>query len=161
MKVEFWKEGSRIIGLFIPPLACIILLVISALGLFPNSDITAMTILWSFCLLLSILPFFKKDWFAKIVLSDTGIALKHGKKQIIFIDWVEITDFKIILQYRGQKRFKFVAGDKFIEIFLGSQKLYDTLMEVCPNLNITMQLKDSPYLDIAFKRWLKKHQNDK
>lgn len=162
MKVEFWKESLlAIILMSLGPLMCLIFIIISALGLLGNADIKSAIIILTFALLLSVLPYFKKGLFYKVILSDTGIALKHGKKQVVYIEWFEITDFEIILKYRGGRRLKFVAGDKIIDIYLSSQKLYDTIMEICPNLNIIIQIKDSPYLDMYYKTWLNKQQKNK
>ena len=160
MKFEFWKEGlGAIILCSMAPLLCIMLAVIVAVKTFGSDDFIQIMTFWIIPLLFSVIPFYRL--FQKVIITDVGIELKFGKKQIAYIEWFEITDFEVTLQYPGARRFKFTSGDKVIDIFVSSQELYNTVMDICPNLNVTMMIKDSPYLTLLYKRWLKKQENDK
>lgn len=148
---EFWRHRSEII-IFWPfvfifsftfIISGIVLMIIKDLGFAGMILAGIIPLIISFILIIS-----DTKLLSKIIISDKGIEWKKFKKQILFIDWHEIIEIKTTPISPTARYLSFVSNKGKIDLEL-TKKIYNTIMIVCPDSNVKMQindLKDFKYL---------------
>lgn len=159
MKAEFWKKGTisivvALIFLFIS-LGTVIAGIVVTLN---DSSLWYLIAIGGAILLMSIGLLFSS--FEKVVLSDDGIELKYGKKQLTFINWYDITDIKAKLGGKALGYLTFFKGAERIDLILDF-KPFNAVMDICPNANVKYQIANLPQLADFIKMADKKRQKDK
>lgn len=160
MKAVFWKKGFIfLVVCFMMLLFPLTLIIAGIITTIRDGQFNIMIVVGIGCLAMCIRLLLYKDTFTKIILSDTGIELKYGKKQLAFIEWLNITDvdtkFSSKLTY-----LVFMEGDTKIECVAGME-LFNTIMDICPNRYIKNRIEDLPALEFYKNRRLKKLNKNK
>lgn len=89
-----------------------------------------------------IMLFALKKLLSKIRFSEEGIECIRFKKQIVFIRWDEITDVLETPYGRFTHWLTFMSGSKRIDIDVLSKKMYNAIIEICPEPNIRMMINE-------------------
>ena len=144
MKTTFWKHQFE--ALLFWPLMIGIGIVFIILGIILTTK--QMATYWPITLIgiIVLLPssymlFFHKRTLTKVVFYEEGIELRRFKTTSMFLSWSDIIDVKPIIRSRGLCWLSFVASNKTIELEL-TQKMYDTIMAICPIPNIKVQINE-------------------
>ncbi len=139
---EFWAHKNELfIGLFFMFLSLSILLygIIQTTKVIEYWPIIPSGV---FCIVLTILSLlWKKRVLAKVAFSKEGVESNWLGKKISYIGWFDIIDIKAIPHGTGPRNLCLIATNEKIEVTL-SQKMYDTIMQVCPNPLVKIMIND-------------------
>lgn len=102
--------------------------------------------LFVFFLIFISLIFFDKNVLSKLTFSEQGIKWTRFNKEIMLLKWTDITDIK--QTYMGPTTFylTFVSNDKQINMDIFSKKMYKEVLNICPNENIKLRIKNLDFL---------------
>lgn len=141
MKIKFWKHKLELF--FVYPFFLIISFTLFLTGIilmFSNLSFWPLMLFGlSFVILILFLLLFNKRLLSKIIFSKEGIVLERFKKEIKKIFWSEIIDVDSIPVGKGHFYLSFITRQEQISVDL-TKKMYKTIIELCPNLNITTKM---------------------
>lgn len=154
--MKFWKDGwFDVIGVLIFSLASLALAV-AGLVTYLETDTCYMLVVGCVMFIVCTLAFLTKLF--KVILTDEGIELRYGKKQLAYINWFDITRVDATIVSRTWY-LSFFSDEKHIDVSL-SRKLYQTIMDICPSVFVKMALDNLSALQDK-KQWLEKRRNKK
>ncbi len=154
--MKFWKDGwSHVIGVFIVTLMPLTLAVVG-LVTYLESGVFYMLVAGCVMFIVCVLVFLTK--LSKVIITDEGVEIKYGKKQLAYINWFDVTKVDAAMIPRTWYLI-FFSDEKRIEVAL-SPKLYQTIMDLCPSLFVRTQLDSLPILQDK-KQWLEKRRDKK
>ena len=90
--------------------------------------------------------FLDKNILSKLTFSEQGIRWSRFNKEIMYMKWKDITDVQ--QTYMGPTTFylTFVSNDKQINMDIFSKKMYKEILNICPNENIKLRIKNLDFL---------------
>ena len=139
MKISFWKHTTELIYCIFMTTLCFVMAIISIilkwywLGKAVFIGMTAICVIILFAL---------KRLLSKVNFSEEGIEWTRFKKQIAFIRWDEITDVQETSRSRNLKWLTFIDKDKRIDMEVPTKKMYNAIIEICPEPNIRMMINE-------------------
>ena len=143
MKVKIWKHTVGFFSIVFCIVLILIMIIISIIKVIKDYHYWAMLVLFVLFLIYFLLYLiFSKNALSKVVFSEDGIEWIRFKKQIAFIRWDEITDVLETPYGRFTHWLTFMSGSKRIDIDVLSKKMYNAIIEICPEPNIRMMINE-------------------
>ncbi len=143
MKVKIWKHTVGFFSIVFCIVLILIMIIISIIKVIKDYHYWAMLVLFVLFLIYFLLYLiFSKNALSKVVFSEDGIEWIRFKKQIAFIRWDEISDVKQTLAGKYSYCLTFIAGSKRIDIDVSSKKIYNSIIQICPEPNIRMMINE-------------------
>lgn len=141
MKVTFWKHKLELlVGGLLASLLSLALLLAGVIQTILEPYFWPMILVGVVCVGVTVIAFVQeKRLLSKVTYSEEGIECNWCKTQVASIKWADVTDVVATAHERGTEDLSFVAKDTQIDVSL-TKKMYDTIIEVCPNEDIKTKL---------------------
>ncbi|MBQ8522208.1 MAG: hypothetical protein IJ458_00915 [Clostridia bacterium] len=144
MEIGFWKHQLKVgISLFMEIL-CFVFAVTSIVLVVKESFYWIVLVFAIVMLLLNTYAvFFEAKILYKVFFSNKGIRVKRLKKELLFINWEDITEVKATPYARGDSYLSFMIVNNQLDVDL-TKKMYDTIMILCPYTGIKTMINNLP-----------------
>lgn len=158
MKTTFWKNLSFLVFGIVIVISLILIIVILSINIKPF-----WIVILSGSIILSLLIIIittNKQCTSKVNFSESEIKIIHLHNVIKIINWNEITSVTST-PYGGRFSYylTFNTCDEQINLDI-TQKMYNAIMDICPNPNIKMAIKNIERFKWFYKRYESKKIND-
>ncbi len=154
MKTKFWNHRLELfLGGTIATLLSISIFIVGIILTIINKIYFPLIIIGILMIIIIIYSYFiDKRMLSNVIFSDNGIECRWLKKKVDFVKWEEITDVKAVPHGIAIHNLSFIVGNKHINVGL-SKKMYNTIMLICPETNLKLQIKN-------LKEFKHLHKND-
>ena len=147
MELVVWKHKIALLGMIFFIFLEAVCTIIFTILIFTANFTCAATIIWFiFLIITTIIVIFDKKHLSKLIFSEHGIRWIKFNKEIMYMQWEDITDIKQTPAGLATFYLTFVSNDKQINMDIFSKKMYKEILNICPNENIKLRIKNLDFL---------------